>query len=531
LSPLQPDPAPPPPRGPGGSSALAGAASCPEECAEFARLQATLPAMLGRLLADSTAPRTVVVLPSLTMDADVLAKVSGVHHYEERMLSMLMLLRLPRTRLIYLTSQPICETIIDYYLHLLPGVPAAHARARLLLLPCHDGTARPLTEKILARPRLLQRIADAIGDPASAHIAAFTVSYTERTLAVKLGVPLYGCDPALQHLGSKSGGRKLLREAGVPIPDGIEDLAGEHDIAAALAALKARNPGLARAVVKLNEGFSGEGNALFRFDGEGSGAGLQAWIEPRLPALQFAARGMVWDLYREKARQMGAIVEAFIEGQGKRSPSAQYRIDPGGGIESVSTHDQVLGGPGGQVFLGSHFPADAAYRLAIQAQGRKAANALRRHGVLGRFGVDFVSVPHAGGWAHYAIEINLRKGGTTHPFMMLQYLTGGTYDAGTGMLCTPTGQPRFYYASDNLESPYYRGLTPEDLVDLAVLNGLHYDATTHEGVVFHLIGALSEHGKLGVVCVGGSPERAQEFYDKTVEILDREQGARTAGPA
>jgi hypothetical protein len=479
--------------------------------------------MFQRIFPDPQAPRTVVVLPSLSLDQDVLAKVSGVHHYEERMLSMLMLLRMPRTRLIYLTSQPIPETIIDYYLHLLPGIPASHARARLTLIPCFDGSARALTEKILCRPRLLQHLREAIGDTASAHIAAYTVSERERTLAVRLGIPLYGCDPALQHLGSKSGSRKIMREAGLDIPDGIEDIAGAPGIASALAALKSRNPALRRAVVKLNEGFSGDGNALFRFAGAPVGLALEAWIKSRLPQLAFEAAGMTWENYIAKAQEMGAIVEEFIEGDGKRSPSSQYRIDPGGAIEPVSTHDQELGGPGGQVFLGSHFPADPAYRLQIQNEGLKVAELLRQHGVLGRFGVDFVCVPTPTGWRTYGIEINLRKGGTTHPFMMLQFLTGGAYDPDTGLLHTPAGQPRFYYASDNLESPLYKGLTPNDLVDIAVLNGLHYDATTHEGVVFHLIGAVSEFGKLGVVCVGSSPEQAQRLYRQTVGILDQEQ--------
>jgi len=134
-----------------------------------------------------------------------------------------------------------------------------------------------------------------------------------------------------------------------------------------------------------------------------------------------------------------------------------------------------------------------------------------------------VATRHGDTWRTYAIEINLRKGGTTHPFLMLQFLTGGAYDPATGLFRTPAGQPRFYYASDNLEAPHYRGLTPPDLVDVAVLNGLHYDGTVHEGVVFHLIGALSEFGKLGVVCVGASPERADDLYRRTVEILDREQ--------
>jgi hypothetical protein len=177
------------------------------------------------------------------------------------------------------------------------------------------------------------------------------------------------------------------------------------------------------------------------------------------------------------------------------------------------------------VFLGCRFPADDGYRLAIQTEGAKVAAALARRGVLGRFGVDFVSVRRGGEWRSYAIEINLRKGGTTHPFMMLQFLTGGAYDPSTGLFHTPTGQPRFYYASDNLEAERYRGLTPTDLVDVSVLNGLHYDGTVHEGVVFHLIGALSEFGKLGIVCVGATPARAEELYRRTVEILDRAHGS------
>jgi hypothetical protein len=495
-----------------------------DERAAFMRLQSRLPILFEQIFPDRTAPRSIVVLPSLTLDQDVMANVAGVHHYEERMLGMLMLLRLPRTRVIYLTSQPIPETIVDYYLHLLQGVPPEHARARLTLLPCFDGSARPLTEKILERPRLLSRIRAAIGDPASAHLAAYTVSAMERTFAVRLGIPLYGCDPDLQHLGTKSGGRKLMREAGVAIPDGVEDLSGAADIARALAELKTRQPGLRRAVVKLNEGFSGEGNAIFRFDHAPAGAALAPWVRARLPHLAFSARGMTWDAYQAKAADMGAVVEAFIEGAERRSPSVQFRINPAGRLEYVSTHDQVLGGPTRQVFVGCRFPADARYRLDIQTEGAKVAALLARRGVLGRFGIDFVSVRQGDAWRSFGIEINLRKGGTTHPNLMLQFLTGGVYDPANGLLSTPTGQARFYYASDNLEAPHYKGLAPQDLVDIAVLHGLHYDGTAHEGVVFHLIGALSEFGKLGIVCVGASPERAENLYRQTMAVLDGEQG-------
>jgi hypothetical protein len=72
-------------------------------------------------------------------------------------------------------------------------------------------------------------------------------------------------------------------------------------------------------------------------------------------------------------RAMGGIAEEFVPGTMKRSPSAQFRIDPLGGISAVSTHDQVLGGASGQIFLGCRFPADEAYRLDIQTRSAKVA--------------------------------------------------------------------------------------------------------------------------------------------------------------
>jgi hypothetical protein len=144
--------------------------------------------------------------------------------------------------------------------------------------------------------------------------------------------------------------------------------------------------------------------------------------------------------------------------------------------------------------------------------------------VLGRFAIDFVSVREGDGWRHLAIETNLRKGGTTLPFQMLQYLTGGACDAGGGFR-TPLGATRCYRATDNLVRPAYRRLTPEDLIDIVVRHRLHFDPTSQQGVVFNLIGALSEFGKLGLVCIADAPAAAEALFDRTVSVLDEEAGA------
>jgi hypothetical protein len=503
-----------------------------EERGRFEELQLRLPGLFRDAFPDPRAPQTVVVVPSMTLDAAELRKLAGAHHYEERLLCLLMLLRRPAMHVVYVTSQPIDPAVIDYYLHLLPGVPLSHARRRLTLLSCLDASPAPLTAKILARPRLLERIRESIPVSALAHLTCFTTSPLERALAVRLGIPLYGCDPELLHLGTKSGSRSLFREAGVPLPDGFEHLRDEHDVVDALEALKRADPLLRRAVVKLNEGFSGEGNAVISLADAPDGSALRPWIAAELPRrLRFEAPDEEWSTFRAKLAQMGGVVECFVEGDSPRSPSVQCRLDPLGGASVISSHDQVLGGPSGQVFLGCTFPADPEYVLPIQHSALRIAEVLRGYGVLGRFGIDFVCVRRGAEWHHAAIEINLRKGGTTHPYLMLQFLTDGIYDAESGTYRTPTGQPCHYLASDNLESPHYRGLCPDDLIHIAVANGLHFHGATQQGVVFHLIGALSEHGKLGTLCIGDTPAAAARLYHRAVTVLDLETGAATGDVA
>ncbi len=496
------------------------------EVKSFAGIQEGFANQFELFFPDNLASKTIVVIPSLSLDQEVLAKVTGAMYYEERMLCMLMLLRMPRANVIFVSSMPVDPIIIDYYLHLLPGITGYHARERLTMISCYDSSAMPLTEKILQRPRLVERIRNAIPAGNVAHIACFNTTASERTLSVQLGIPMYGCDPSLIHLGTKSGSRRAFLKANVPLPPGAENLKGYNDIVCAVAALKDMHPGTKKAVIKLNDGFSGDGNAILIYPENLSSKEMYNWIHNNLrQAIKPVASDLSLDMFLKKFELMEGIVEAFVEGKEKVSPSVQCRINPKGEIDIISTHDQVLQGEDGQVFIGAHFPANESYRSEIAAMSRSIAEVLKDEGVLGRFGIDFISVKEETGWKHYAIEINLRKGGTTHPFLMLQFLTNGNYDEATGIFETPNKQQLYYFASDNVQSDAYRGLTPQDLIDIAMFHGLHYDGAAQRGVMFHMIGALSQYGKMGIVCIAASPEEAFSLYTKTIKVLDAETGA------
>jgi hypothetical protein len=498
---------------------FAGDLSLEQELEGFRALKPRLTEVWDALTAADDSHCTSVVVPSLTLDQGELRKLAGVAYYEERLLFLLIRLRNPRAHVVYVTSQPVHPMILDYYLNLLAGVPTAHAKARLTMLCCHDGSPHPLTQKIVERPRLLQRIREAIPDPKRAYLTVFNSTPLERKLSVLLGIPLNGLDPDLQYYGTKSGSRRVFREAGVACPDGFEDLHSERDIVEALGELRRRQPALRRALLKLNESFSGEGNAVYTYPADAHGD-----IAGALPNLALPTEAVEHSAFFDEFQRMGGIVEAFVEAPEKHSPSVQLRTSPHGDVMAISTHDQILGGTQGQTYLGCRFPARDDYRQAMAEMAERIGAVLAKKGVVSRFGVDFLASRRQPGepWDLQALEINLRLLGTTHPFLALSFLTGGHLDETTGHFLSLGERPKFYRATDNLRSERYRSLVPEDLIDIVTDYRLHYNHRTESGVLFHLIGAVSEFGKLGVTAIANTPAEADALYEHTLEVLDRE---------
>ena len=354
------------------------------------------------------------------------------------------------------------------------------------------------------------------------HLIPYNTTELERDIAVALGIPMYGADPRLVHLGTKTGCRRLFSEEGIRHPLGREDMHTLDEVADAVTSLRRQRRAMGDVIVKLNEGVSGQGNALVDLRGlpEPDDAHERTETMARLRAMQFEHPNTPLEAYLGKLAERGGIVEELIAGVEMRSPSVQLRVTPLGDVELLSTHDQVLGGPSGQSYLGCRFPADIAYATAISAEAKVIGARLAREGVIGRFAIDFVSVRSATGeWSSYAIELNLRKGGTTHPFLTLQFLTDGRYDAPSGLFLTVEGNEKHLVATDHLEAESLRALTIDDLFDIVARNRLHFDQARQVGVVFHMISCLTEHGRLGMTAVGNTATEAEAIYQRAEKTL------------
>jgi hypothetical protein len=260
--------------------------------------------------------------------------------------------------------------------------------------------------------------------------------------------------------------------------------------------IRQEHPSAAGVVVKHDNSGAGDGNWVIRFDRD-----LDASLE-ELP------EWYVRDL------RLGGVVEELLVGD-VTSPSVQVDITPYGEVRVVSTHEQVLGGPSGQVYIGCRFPAASAYAAELARYGEAVGRVLAKEGALGRFGIDFMAVRTHGAWTLYALEINLRRGGTTHPYLVLRHLAPGRYDGPSGRWITEDGTARVYWSTDNLVDPAWQGLPPSTVIEAVRAAGLEWDPVTRTGVVLHMLSGLAIDGRIGLTAIAHDDDEAERMFAAT----------------
>lgn len=359
--------------------------------------------------------------------------------------------------------------------------------------------------KLLDRPDLLATLRAALrGRPAI--VEPWNVTEHEVEVATALGAPLNGTPPALWPLGYKSAGRRLFTEVGVPVPFGYEDVRTVGDVVAAIAGIRERRPAASGIVIKHDDDGAGDGNAVIGLRSPGGDASDHA-LRRRIEALP----GWYVDNIRH-----GSVVEELIAGTGFASPSAQVDVSPFGEVTVIATHEQLLDPETGQVYTGCRFPANPVYAAEIARHASAIGDRLAQRGVIGRFGVDFAAACDAAGhWQVFALEINLRKGGTSHPFSVLRNLVPGRYDDQAGRWLAADGRSRSYYATDNMVDPAWLGLPPSEVIKFIDDAGLRFDAATGTGVVVHMLSCLAIDGRFGLTAIGRSNEHAAALLEGT----------------
>jgi hypothetical protein len=156
----------------------------------------------------------------------------------------------------------------------------------------------------------------------------------------------------------------------------------------------------------------------------------------------------------------------------------------------------------------------------IAGLARRVARRLADIGVIGRFAIDFVVArTDSARWTPFAVELNLRIGGTTHPYQTLAHLVGGHYDSESASFITAGGRPRHYVATDYLLDPRLRALGTKGVLSILSRGELRFDRRRRLGTVFHMLSSLDELGRAGITAISDSPEKASALYDHAQAVL------------
>jgi PGM1 C-terminal domain len=123
-------------------------------------------------------------------------------------------------------------------------------------------------------------------------------------------------------------------------------------------------------------------------------------------------------------------------------------------------------------------------------------------------------------WRLYAVEVNLRQGGTTAPIIVLSSLLPGSHDD-YGRWRLPDRSARYYCATDHLGDPRWTGLPPGRVIAAVRSAGLEFDRRTGTGVVLHMLSGIAIDGGFGITAVGGSADQARHLFAAVRPVMDR----------
>jgi len=487
----------------------------------FDALQRRLGPALAANSPGSGIDHVMIVLPSYSVSESILSHYGDrIPSLEHRYLNAILVAsRIESCDLIYISTRAPDPAVLDYYFDLVPVDRRDSLRARVELMAVDDGTPRSVAARLQGRPDLIERIRGRIWDR-PAFIEPWNVTEHEVGLSLALDVPINGTRPERRGLGHKSEGRRVIAEAGVPVPLGREDVRTVDDAVDAIRWIRSERPTAHGVVIKHDDSGAGDGNAVIDLSPMDDAEDGDAWLRARLSGLP---EWYLTDL------ALGGIVEERISGARFSSPSAQVDVRPDGEVRVLSTHEQVLGGESGQVYLGCRFPAEAVYAPRLAADAARIGEVLAQRGALGRFSVDFVAAgDEDGSWDLYAIEINLRKGGTTHPYAALRNVVPGRYDTASGRWIAQDGSTRVYASTDNLVDPAWLDLPPEAVIEVVRAAGLQFDPTSGTGTILHMLSGLSIDGRFGLTAFAMERDEAEAMLEGVRMAVD---GLAAAAPA
>ena len=289
---------------------------------------------------------------------------------------------------------------------------------------------RPLSAKLLERPTLLTRIRWAIPTTTTPTSSRTSAPSSSTSSAARSASRSTAPTPRSPTSAPRAAARELFARAGVPHPLGRRAHPQPRRRRSRRSpACAPSGRGSRQVVVKLDAGVSGEGNAIVDLRGL-----------PRPGARDRAARGSASASTRCGCRPPASSLSDYLErlARGGDRRGADRRARAAQPERPARARAPARRGSSPRTTRSSS--GAGLHRLPLPGRARlRARDHRRRRGASARCwprrarsgaprSTSSSPATRTGGWRAYAIEVNLRNGGTTHPLAALELLSGGAYD-------------------------------------------------------------------------------------------------------
>ncbi len=452
-----------------------------------------------------------VCLTSMTFDAVLTEAIEGLEHYEMRCLWEISRVINEGVHVHFFTKKIVNPQAINHFYKIFNLSTNQINRIKFYSVEeilKEKNLPQDLSDYVLNNPQV-RAVFSEICQNKNSYLECFVLTEKERKVSDVFNLPTYWCHENVEYLKTKSGNRKILNGV-TKLPKGLGDLYSIEQVVACLKALSHKTLNR-KFVIKLNDGVSGDGNGFIKLP---AGKINEHTIRQSLIETDYVSSKMTYTKFFREFAKIGGVVEEFIDGNNKRSPSVQIFLKPDNSFDIISSHEQVLDSSGAR-FLGARFPACDYHRNIILREAGKIAKRLLANKIFGIIGLDFLTIESIDGYEAYLIEINLRKGGTTHPFWTAK---AALHNAKTcqksGMFLIAEKERRMYHSNDNIiiqDLEKTRSLS--ELFRLLEGSGLLFSDKTQKGAIFHMANSYEPIGKIGAVFIGET--------DDEIKILEK----------
>jgi hypothetical protein len=373
-----------------------------------------------------TRARTIIHIPSISVEEFIRVSLDDIRALENTQLARVCDALDELVDVIFISPIALDDDTIGYNQRLFEviGVKRFQSKVKFLLpeqismLPPH----LPLAQALWYSPQCLNRLRELTRGRTS-FIVPGAYGWAEKRVAVYLGIPLLGADPALTtNLSLRSCSKQLFTEACMSVPPGAHDLYDLEDFLVGLTKLICCHTDVVRWLFKLDVNWNDEGvvildtrklesaNRVKRImhlvdDGDGSGrralysANMQLSMRKEVlielqsklaQKLQFVQPQYVqdWDTFLSLMKRYGAVIEADPPEQ-LGEVCACLLLPPAGSRVHLFNADVVRDAASGvAAFL---WPQTFSFEDALTGASHAIANALVKHKCIGFVTLFFVS--------------------------------------------------------------------------------------------------------------------------------------------